>query len=213
MTQTCISQREKEILNLVAFENSSKMIAQELYISEHTVISHRKNLMTKLNATNTAGLVRRAFETGILNLSRQVALFVLLVMSISSVSAQMIIEHNSIFDNPHLELHEESDSAAMITFSNNEFANNRFFIEGDPSSTGSEPALMNLGWGSTLNPSARLNYFRINASDDILELNGNVFFDFQDDPDLPPGAIDDLGTYFNRTMGSFRGGKLSLIHI
>ena len=42
MTQTGISPREKEVLNLIADENSTKMIAKELFISEHTVITHRK---------------------------------------------------------------------------------------------------------------------------------------------------------------------------
>lgn len=88
MTQTCISPREKEVLNLIADENSTKMIAKELFISEHTVISHRKNLMTKLNASNTAGLVRRAFETGVLHLSRQVAMFFALCVTVVSMSAQ-----------------------------------------------------------------------------------------------------------------------------
>ena len=210
MTQTCISPREKEVLDLIVDENSTKMIARELFISEHTVISHRKNLMTKLNASNAAGLVRRAYESGVLNLSRQVALFVLISLSVSSVKAQQtVVEHNSTFDNPHLELHEESDSSSLITFSNNQFADNRFFIKADPSSTGGNPALMTLGWGNIANSSIREDYVVINAASDEIGLNGDVFFDFPGDPDLPPGAIDDLGTYFNRTMGSFRGGKVS----
>ncbi len=75
-----ISKREQEVLHLIAHENSTKMIARELYISEHTVISHRKNLMMKLNASNTAGLVRRAYETGFLKLSRQVAVVCFLLI-------------------------------------------------------------------------------------------------------------------------------------
>ncbi len=63
-----ISGREKEILRLVAYEHTTKEIANQLYISTHTVISHRKNLMIKLNAKNTAGLVRKGYETGVLAL-------------------------------------------------------------------------------------------------------------------------------------------------
>ena len=57
-----ISKRELQILKMIAFENSTKMIAEQLYISPHTVIAHRKNLMNKLEVRNTAGLVRRGFE-------------------------------------------------------------------------------------------------------------------------------------------------------
>ena len=61
-----ISRREKEILYLIAYEMTSQEIAERLYISNHTAISHRKNLMEKLSVKNTAGLVRRGFELGIL---------------------------------------------------------------------------------------------------------------------------------------------------
>lgn len=63
-----ISSREEQVLDLIAFEKTSREIADELFISSHTVISHRKNLMDKLCVRNTAGLVRRAFELGILPL-------------------------------------------------------------------------------------------------------------------------------------------------
>lgn len=59
-----ISKRELEILRLVAFEHNTKEIAQRLFISDHTVITHRKNLLLKMGVKNTAGLVRRGFELG-----------------------------------------------------------------------------------------------------------------------------------------------------
>lgn len=62
-----ISNREQEVLRLIAFENTSKEIAVQLYISYHTADSHRKNLMEKLEVKNTAGLIRRAFELGLLS--------------------------------------------------------------------------------------------------------------------------------------------------
>ena len=52
-----ISKREKEVLRLVAFEHSTKEIAQSLGISEHTVIGYRKNLLFKMKVKNTAGLI------------------------------------------------------------------------------------------------------------------------------------------------------------
>ena len=66
-----ISEREKEVLRLVAYEYSSREIAQELYISMNTVNTHKKNLRSKLDVKNLAGLVRKGFELGILNLEQR----------------------------------------------------------------------------------------------------------------------------------------------
>lgn len=55
-----ISPREKEVLILVADGFSSKQIADMLYISHHTAISHRKNLIEKFRVRNTAQLIKRA---------------------------------------------------------------------------------------------------------------------------------------------------------
>lgn len=62
------SDREIEVLRLIAFELTSKEIADRLYISRETVNTHRRNLMTKLAVKNVAGLVRRAFEIRILSI-------------------------------------------------------------------------------------------------------------------------------------------------
>ena len=62
-----ISRRETEVLLLIAQEYSTKELADLLNISTHTANSHRKNLMSKMGARNTAGLVRRGFELNILN--------------------------------------------------------------------------------------------------------------------------------------------------
>jgi len=61
-----ISQREHQVLDLLSNELSTKDIAAVLFISPHTVITHRKNLLEKLNVKNTAGAVRRGFELGYL---------------------------------------------------------------------------------------------------------------------------------------------------
>lgn len=65
-----ITHRERQVLHLIAYENTCSEIAQVLFISDHTVNSHRKNLMEKLDARNTAGLVRRGFELGLLNINQ-----------------------------------------------------------------------------------------------------------------------------------------------
>lgn len=55
-----ISKREKEVLLLISEGFSSKQIADELYISNHTAIKHRKNLIEKFKVKNTAQLIREA---------------------------------------------------------------------------------------------------------------------------------------------------------
>jgi DNA-binding CsgD family transcriptional regulator len=63
-----ISKREKDVLNLIAQEMTSTEIADELIISHHTVISHRKNLLYKLDAKNSAGMIIKALKTGLLQI-------------------------------------------------------------------------------------------------------------------------------------------------
>ena len=63
-----ISAREEQVLQLIALENTTDEIAGKLYISPATVNSHRKNLFSKLQARNSAGLIRIAYEKGILQL-------------------------------------------------------------------------------------------------------------------------------------------------
>ena len=57
-----LSQREREILQLVAEGKSSKEIASRLGISETTVKTHRNNIMGKLNVRDVAGLTREAIK-------------------------------------------------------------------------------------------------------------------------------------------------------
>lgn len=64
-----ISNRENEVLELVSRAFSTSEIAQKLYISDETVKSHRKSLLTKLKAKNSAGIVRRGFELGLLTVN------------------------------------------------------------------------------------------------------------------------------------------------
>ena len=57
-----VTQRELEVLKLIAFEYTTTEISQCLYISKHTVDTHRKHLMQKLKVRKTAGMIRRGFE-------------------------------------------------------------------------------------------------------------------------------------------------------
>jgi DNA-binding NarL/FixJ family response regulator len=52
-----ISDREVEIITLIAEGYSNKEVADKLFLSTHTVTTHRKNIMNKLGVNNTAGLV------------------------------------------------------------------------------------------------------------------------------------------------------------
>jgi DNA-binding NarL/FixJ family response regulator len=63
---TDLSQREIEIIQSVAQGNNSKEIAAKLFISEHTVKTHRRNIMHKLNVKTSAELIRLATEKGII---------------------------------------------------------------------------------------------------------------------------------------------------
>ncbi|HEY1764914.1 MAG TPA: response regulator transcription factor [Opitutaceae bacterium] len=60
-----LTEREREILQLVAEGNSTKVIATKLGISSKTVDNHRTNLMRKLNIHDVASLTRHAIEHGI----------------------------------------------------------------------------------------------------------------------------------------------------
>ena len=57
-----ITRREKEVLGLIADGMTNNEIAQKLFISTTTVDSHRKNLLTKFEAKNTALLIRTAAQ-------------------------------------------------------------------------------------------------------------------------------------------------------
>ncbi len=57
-----LSRREKEILALIAEGYTSPQIAEKIYVSPHTVDTHRKNLLTKLDVKNTATLIKFAIE-------------------------------------------------------------------------------------------------------------------------------------------------------
>jgi len=61
-----LSDREIEVLKLIAQEHSNGEIAEKLFISIRTVDTHRRNILEKLQVKNTAGLVKYAIEKAII---------------------------------------------------------------------------------------------------------------------------------------------------
>lgn len=57
-----LTEREIEIIILIALEYSGKEISEQLFISINTVETHRKNIMKKLKAKNTIGIVKYAMN-------------------------------------------------------------------------------------------------------------------------------------------------------
>lgn len=61
-----ITPQERRVLEMIANGKSTKEVALVLGISNHTVESHRKNLLLKLNVKNSAELVKKAIESKVL---------------------------------------------------------------------------------------------------------------------------------------------------
>jgi two-component system, NarL family, response regulator NreC len=55
-TDTLLSSREQDVLKQVAMGYTNQEIAERLHISRHTVISHRKNITSKLGIKTVSGL-------------------------------------------------------------------------------------------------------------------------------------------------------------
>ncbi|MBS1568687.1 MAG: response regulator transcription factor [Bacteroidetes bacterium] len=62
-----VSERESEIISLIAEGCSYTRIAERLCLSAHTVSTHRKNIMQKLGVNNTAALVLYAVKNGLVS--------------------------------------------------------------------------------------------------------------------------------------------------
>ena len=65
-TEAILTRRELEILKYISDGFTNNEIAEKLFISALTVDSHRKNLIVKLNAKNTASLIKIAIQKGYL---------------------------------------------------------------------------------------------------------------------------------------------------
>jgi DNA-binding NarL/FixJ family response regulator len=57
-----LTERELEIIKLIEKEFSNKQIAEQLFISERTVETHRKNIFRKTNTNSIIGLVKYAYQ-------------------------------------------------------------------------------------------------------------------------------------------------------
>lgn len=62
-----VTKREREIINLIYQGLTAKEISHSLYISEHTVNTHCKNIMRKLGVRNKVTLVRLALSKGLID--------------------------------------------------------------------------------------------------------------------------------------------------
>jgi two-component system nitrate/nitrite response regulator NarL len=61
-----LTDREREIVKLIAKEYSNKDIAEELFISERTVETHRKNIFRKTGTTSLVGLLKFAYANNLI---------------------------------------------------------------------------------------------------------------------------------------------------
>jgi DNA-binding CsgD family transcriptional regulator len=68
-----LSEREEEILRYVALGNTNKEISEQLSISMHTVITHRKNITAKLGIKTIAGLTIYAVLNGIISADEMIS--------------------------------------------------------------------------------------------------------------------------------------------
>ena len=59
-----LTKREIEVITLIAEEYTTQEIADQLFLSKHTIESYRKNLISKLNVRNLAGLTKHALKKG-----------------------------------------------------------------------------------------------------------------------------------------------------
>jgi len=62
-----LTERELEVVKLLAKEYTNDKIAGELHISYRTVETHRKNIMQKTKAHNLAGLIKFAYSKGLID--------------------------------------------------------------------------------------------------------------------------------------------------
>lgn len=65
-TEKLLTGRELEIIKLIAGECSNKKIAEQLFISERTVETHRKNIFRKTNSINIVGLIKYAYNNNLI---------------------------------------------------------------------------------------------------------------------------------------------------
>jgi len=65
-----LSDREQEVIKLIAEGYTNVKIAEMLFLSNHTVNTHRKNIMQKLGVNNTAAIVMFAIKNDLVNTNK-----------------------------------------------------------------------------------------------------------------------------------------------
>lgn len=66
-----LTKRELEVLRYIALGLTNREIAEKLFLSFRTVNTHRANIMQKLDIHDTAGLVRHAIATGVVDMKKE----------------------------------------------------------------------------------------------------------------------------------------------
>jgi len=64
---TKLTRREEDVLQAISEELTTKEISEKLFISPKTVETHRMNLMSKLGAKNSVGIIKIAMQKGLLD--------------------------------------------------------------------------------------------------------------------------------------------------
>ena len=85
-----LSKRELQVLDLVSQGLTTSEIASSLFISNHTVNSHRKNMLEKLNVRNVAQLVRTAFQAGFFAIGISIITFPHNFQSLNNTKMQVV---------------------------------------------------------------------------------------------------------------------------
>jgi len=61
-----LSKRELTILHLIAYELTDKEIGQQINLSHHTIKGYRQGMLAKFQVRKSVGLIRKAYDLGIL---------------------------------------------------------------------------------------------------------------------------------------------------
>jgi len=69
VSNTKVTRRENEVLKLIAEGFFNREIAEKLFLSPRTIDAHRRNLLKKLNAKNTAQLLKNAYQKGLMGVN------------------------------------------------------------------------------------------------------------------------------------------------
>ncbi len=97
--KTPITNREIEVLKLIAEQHTTKEISHKLYISPETVITHRKNLRRKLEVKNVAGLIYKSFMLQLLPVFSIIILFGISQHSIAQTIGMELTAGENISEN------------------------------------------------------------------------------------------------------------------